>query len=481
MGLLIFILLPVAAAFALPVLPGPRKTASDIAANSVTFVLFIASCVAVYALIGNGRIIFETSGRASPLGISLVLDGLSAMMLLAISFVSFMVTLFSVNYMEKFTDKDKYYVLLLLMIAGLNGVVLTGDLFNMYVFIELVALTSYSLVAFGCEAEELEGAFKYLVLGTIASTIILFSIAIIYSATGTLSLAGIAGKISSAPVLKFCCVLLFVGLGIKAALVPFHSWLPYAHPSAPAPISAMLSSLVVKTIGVYAFARIFFNVLGVGPLMSSVILFFGALSIVVGALLAVDQSDVKRMLAYSTISQVGYIFLGLGLATPLGVAGALFHLFNHTFMKSLMFLNSGSLEYATGTRDMGQMGGLKARMPYTFGSSLVGSLAIAGIPPLGGFWSKLIIILAAAASGHYIYAALAVLVSILTLGYLLRSQGKVFLGELSDERAKVSEPPRLMRGVLIILSCVCVLTGLLFPYVLRFLIEPAARVLVGGG
>ncbi len=479
MGLLIFILLPAAAAFALPVLPGPRKAVSEIVANSVAAALFVSSCAALVSVIG-GPTFFETGSLASPFGIRLALDGLSALMLFAISSVSLMVTLFSVEYMERFTDNDKYYVLLLLMIAGLNGVVLTGDIFNMYVFIELVALSSYALVAFGCEAEELEGAFKYLVLGTLASTLILFSIAVIYSSTGTLSLAAMAGRISSVPVLRFCSVLLFTGLAIKAALVPFHAWLPYAHPSAPAPISAMLSSLVVKTIGVYAFARIFFGVIGMGPLVSSAVMFFGALSIIVGALMAVGQSDVKRMLAYSTISQVGYIFLGLGLATPLGIAGALFHLVNHAFMKSLMFLNSGSLEYATGTRARERMGGLRTRMPYTFGSSLIGSLAIAGVPPLGGFWSKLLIVLAAAASGHYVYAAIAVLASVYTLGYLLRSHVRIFLGPLQDERSRTEEAPRLMRAALVVLSAACVATGLLFPYVMKFVVEPAAQILAGG-
>ena len=194
-----------------------------------------------------------------------------------------------------------------------------------------------------------------------------------------------------------------MGFGLKAALIPFHAWLPDAHPSAPAPISAILSGLLIKVSGVYALTRIFFNVFGLEPgaWLSQILMGLGIVSAVIAAFLAIGQKDMKRMLAYSSISQVGYVVLGIGIGTPLGVAGGLFHLFNHALAKGLLFLNSGSVQQATGTRNLDEMGGLAKRMPVTAATNLVGSLSIAGVPPLGGFWSKLLIIIALVQSGPW--------------------------------------------------------------------------------
>ena len=199
----------------------------------------------------------------------------------------------------------------------------------------------------------------------------------------------------------FAAAFFLLGFGLKAAIVPFHAWLPDAHPSAPAPISAMLSGLLIKVSGVYAMTRIFFNVFGLTPALTTVLTVLGIASIFVGAFLAIGQKDMKRMLAYSSISQVGYVVLGIGIGTPLGILGGLFHLFNHALAKGLLFLNAGSVQQATGTRNLDEMGGLAKRMPVTAATSLVGSLSIAGVPPLGGFWSKLIIIIALVQAGHY--------------------------------------------------------------------------------
>ena len=202
--------------------------------------------------------------------------------------------------------------------------------------------------------------------------------------TGSLGFAAVAEACASstpAAVVGFCAALFIMGFGLKAALVPFHAWLPDAHPSAPAPISAMLSGLLIKVSGVYALTRIFFNVFGLSrPALSQVLMILGAVSIVVAAFLALGQKDMKRMLAYSSISQVGYVVLGIGIGTPLGIAGGLFHLFNHALAKGLLFFNSGSVQQSTGTRDLDEMGGLAKRMPLTAATSLVGSLSIAGVP-----------------------------------------------------------------------------------------------------
>ena len=222
--------------------------------------------------------------------------------------------------------------------------------------------------------------------------------------TGTLEFdtlkAILAAQGGSLPSIFLLMAALFIGgFGLKAALMPFHAWLPDAHPSAPAPISAMLSGVVIKVAGVYALARIFFYIFpGIGQVYG-VFLILGTLSMIAGAVLAYFQRDFKRMLAYSSISQIGYIMIGFGLGNMLGLIGALFHVFNHALFKSLLFLNSGAVQYRLAHRDIEEMGGLENRMPVTSITSVFGTLSIAGVPPFNGFFSKLFIILGALAAG----------------------------------------------------------------------------------
>jgi multicomponent Na+:H+ antiporter subunit D len=281
-------------------------------------------------------------------------------------------------------------------------------------------------------------------------------------------------------VVGFCSALFIMGFGLKAALMPFHAWLPDAHPSAPAPISAMLSGLLIKVSGVYALTRIFFNVFGLTPALSTVLMYLATLSMVAAAFLALGQKDIKRMLAYSSISQVGYIVLGLGLGTPLGIAGGLFHLINHALAKGLLFLNSGSIQQATGTRNLDEMGGLAKRMPVTAAANLVGSLAIVGVPPLNGFWSKLIIIIALVQAGHVGFAVVAVLASVLTLWYYLLVQRKAFFGKLDERWKDVKEAPFWMLASNVILALLCIGIGIFFSLTIKTWIRPAADALVQG-
>jgi multicomponent Na+:H+ antiporter subunit D len=201
---------------------------------------------------------------------------------------------------------------------------------------------------------------------------------------------------------------------------------------------------------------------------------------VIAALLALGQTDIKRMLAYSSISQVGYIVLGIGLGTPLGILGGLFHLFNHALAKSLLFLNSGSLQMSTGTRNLDEMGGLGKRMPVTAGTTLIGSLSIAGVPPLNGFWSKLIIIVALVQAKQWAFAVIAVLVSVLTLWYYLIIQRKAFFGKLNERWSDVREAPFWMTVSTVLLALLCIATGIFFAATVNFWIRPAADSLVKG-
>jgi multicomponent Na+:H+ antiporter subunit D len=452
-------------------------------ALSILFLLKIGAGHKLVCMVGNWGGFQEVLGRI--VGIQLVIDGFTIFMLLIVNFIAFLVAIYSVNYMTRYTNKWQFYTLFLLMLAGMNGVLITGDLFNLFVFVEIASIASYALVAFGTEKRELEASFKYAVMGGMASLLILLGIIFLYSSTGTLNMGDMTSIMagSERPVLMYLVFgLLLAGFGLKAALVPFHAWLPDAHPSAPAPISAMLSGVLIKALGVYAIVRIFYTVFGFPQQISVILMTLGAISMGVGALVALRQWDMKRLLAYSSISQIGYIMLGFGIGTPLAIMGALFHLFNHSVFKSLLFLDSGAIEYATGTRDMKKMGGLGGKMPVTSASTLAGAMSLAGIPPFAGFWSKLIIIIAAVQADHMKLALWAVLMSIVTIAYVLKVTRWAFLGELKDKFMNIREVPFFMRISLIILALVCIFGGLmLLPAVRESILSPAVRVLTGIG
>jgi len=410
------------------------------------------------------------------LGISLVIDGLSRLMLVVVALVTLTATLFSLRYMRRFTSEALYYSLFFLMVAGMNGVVLTGDLFNLYVFLEVAAVASYALVAFGCGKEEIEASFKYLVLGAVGSVFILLGVAIIYNQTGHLNMARVAALLPAYnPVLLLAAAFFLMGFGLKAAMVPFHAWLPDAHPSAPAPISAMLSGVLIKALGVYTLIRVFFGCLPLQPQFAYILMALGAASMVIGVFLAIGQWDLKRLLAYHSISQMGYVVLAAGVAgemrwagetgiAALALLGALFHLFNHAVFKSLLFLCSGAAEYATGTRWLKELSGLKQRLPVTGACLRIAALSISGIPPFNGFWSKLLIVIAVVQAGHLWLGAMTVLVSFMTLLSFVKVQRYAVDGAPGPRVAPAREVPATMCLAMIILAVICVSAGVLLPW-----------------
>jgi multicomponent Na+:H+ antiporter subunit D len=337
------------------------------------------------------------------------------------------------------------------------------------------------------------------VLSAVASGFILLGIAIVYADRGTLNLAQIAeyaqaGVASNA---VWLALGFFVaGFGLKAAMVPFHAWLPDAHPSAPAPVSAMLSGILIKASGVYVIARIVFNVLGTSPAVGYVLMTMGALSMVVGVFLAVGQWDFKRLLAYHSISQMGYVLLALGVGVEalakrqalasnwrglslLAIGAGLFHLVNHAAFKSLLFLSSGSVVHRTGTRNLKKLGGMGVKMPFTSWCTRVGSLSISGVPPFNGFFSKLLIVIAVVWAGHWFLGAVTVLVSFMTLLSFTKVQRYLIEGEVPKQLEGVRESPIPMLAAMAILALLCIGLGLLLPLHSGVLLEPATRSLAG--
>jgi multicomponent Na+:H+ antiporter subunit D len=430
----------------------------------------------------KGTMIHEMGGWKPPFGVVLVKDAFSQLMLLIVNIVAFLTIIYSYIYMKKFEDYLRFFTLFLFMLAGMNGVVLTGDLFNLFVFLEIASIASYALVGYGVDAEELEASFKYLILGAFASLSILFGIGMIYSITGSVNMADVAGfiinnNLGGNNALLMATGLFIVGFGLKAGLVPFHAWLPDAHSSAPAPISVMLSGVLIKVLGIYALIRIFYSVIGITSVVSNIFITMGVISMLVGAFMGFGQNDMKRMFAFSSISQMGYIIVGIGIGTPLAIIGALFHLLNHAGFKSLLFLSSGVIQTSTGTRNLSELGGLGKRMPVTSATSVIGSLSIAGVPPFNGFWSKLIIILAAFSTGYFWLGAVLVFAAFLTLVYYLRFQKNVIFGEPTSITKNVREAPFIMIMPMVVFAVFCVLAGVFNGWVISNIIIPAQGII----
>jgi len=478
-----FIFVPLLAAFLIVLFARKKENIAAIIALAACAWILIIAVIGFLKLPAHGGLILEnTSGWKIPYTIALVLDNLSSFMLIVVSLIGFLAAFYSVQYLNHFHGKWNFFALFMLMMTGMNGVILTGDFFNLFVFMEISLYSAYALVAFGTESEELEAAFKYALMGAITSTMILFGIGILYSYTSTLTMADVGLQISSSgtPKLLFLVYGLFIaGFGLKTALVPFHAWLPDAHPSAPAPISAMLSGVLIKTLGVYAIVRIFFNVFGAPTVVLQILMLLATLSIVIGGFLSIVQWDFKRLLGFSSISQIGYVVLGFALGTPLGILGGILHLFYHAIFKSLLFMDSGAVEYATDTRDLRQLGGLSKEMKVTSSTTMIGTLSIAGIPPFNGFFSKLIIIIACIQAGQVVLGIIAALVSIVTLAYFLKVQKHAFYGKKGS--AKVLEKvPFVMKAVMIVLAALCFLSSLIMiPSIREKYISPIVDTVMG--
>ena len=463
-----------------------------------SLILLFLACISFYFLFNTGENIFvyKVGGWQPidkiPIGIYIVMDGFTAIVVCIINLIGLLSAFYSISYMKRYTAENYFYALFCIMIAGMNGVVISGDLFNIFVFLEISVISAYALVAFGVEKNELEASFKYQVLGGIASFLILFGIGFIYWKTKTLNIADIQVAFSSGydkTYFLFTQVLILSGFGLKAAIIPFHAWLPDAHSSAPSPISAMLSGVLIKAVGIYVIIRLFFNMFVVTEGMSVLITTLGTLSMVIGVFLAIGQWDIKRLLAYHSISQMGYVVLSVGIGmilvargdkpevATLAIAGGLFHLVNHAAFKGLLFLNAGAIEYTIGTRNLQEMGGLSKYMPATSATSFVASMSISGIPPFNGFFSKLIIIIACILAKFYLLAALAVIVSIITLASFLKFQRYAFYNK-SNKNQHIKEVPFPMVFSMVTLSLICVILSLLvIPEIRDAILAPAVDVL----
>lgn len=398
---------------------------------------------------------YYMGGWAPPFGIEYRIDLLSAAMLVLVSCIAAVV----VPYMQISAHEEiirerlpYFYAAFLMCLAGLLGIISTNDAFNLYVFLEISSLASYALIAMGRDRRALAASFQYLVLGTIGATFILIGIGYLYLMTGTLNISDLAERIETIqhtrPVLA-AFAFLAVGLCMKVALYPLHMWLPNAYAYAPSSVSAFLAAVATK-VGVYAVLRFFYTLFGYDYSFSGMhlALIFVALAIpamLIGSLVAVFQNNLKRMLAFSSIAQIGYITLGIGLATPLGLSAGIIHIINHAVIKCALFLALGCLALRlNGKISLDAVRGMGRHMPFTSLAFVIAGLGLVGVPLTGGFISKWYLLTATFDGGWWVISGVIVVSSLLALVYIWRVVEALYFGHHREEFDQVVEAPASM-------------------------------------
>lgn len=425
----------------------------------------------------EGPIVVSIGGWSPPFCINLAVDSVSILFSALIALVGFLISIYALDYIREGAT-EKYHTLYLLLLVGATGVVLTGDIFNLFVFFEILCISSYALVAYLGNRAGVESGIKYLIQGAIGSSLILIGIGILYGMFGSLNIGHIASNINSveSTALFVPLALLVTGFGVEGALFPLNGWLPDAHSSAPSSISAILSGIAIG-VGIYAVARVTFTLFGVSSVFPFLAI-LGVLTLLVGEASAFRQNNVKRMLAFSSIGQIGLIVFGLGIATSPGVAGGLFQVVSHGLGKSLLFMAAGYMIYRTGSMSISALNGIGKRMPLTSIAFTIGAFSLVGLPPFVGFASKFLIIQAALLKQEALFFVLAVLVLLVTViegAYFLKVCQVIHFGRESNRKKK--DAPLVALIPMFILVALIVIIGIYPDLVSDFLNSAASGLL----
>lgn len=423
-------------------------------ATGVCWLTFLVSVFLLGDVLEAGVISYELGGWAAPWGIEYRVDALAAFVLLFVSGIAALVLTYAPRSLADEIPASRHYLfctLYLLCVTGLLGIAITGDLFNVFVFLEVSALSSYALIALGGRRQALPAAFQYLVMGTIGATFILIGIGLMYQMTGTLNMADMAERLPAVEGVRTALVafgFLTVGIALKMALFPLHVWLPNAYAYAPSVVSAFIAATATK-VSVYILLRFMFSVfglefsfeqLGLGRALMPLAL----AGIFVASTVAIFQRNVKRMLAYSSVAQIGYMVLGISFATATGLTGGIVHLFNHALIKGGLFMAMGCVMLRLHSVDLDEMAGVGRAMPWTMAAWALGGLGLIGVPVTAGFISKWYLIQAALEQNSLIVAVLLLLSSLLALVYVWRVVETAFFHEPSERAREAREAPLAM-------------------------------------
>lgn len=486
------IVVPLVAAVLIPLI-GRLKISSYLpwaTAQAATAFCFLTSLALMGRVLRDGRISYWLGGWEPPWGIEYAIDHLSAFVLVVISFMAFAVMPYALlSVREEVGEKRErfFYSIYMLFVTGLMGIVVTGDIFNLYVFLEISSLAGYTLIAAAKKREALTASYNYLILGTIGATFILLGIGYLYMATGTLNMADLRERLPElydSKVVLTAFAFFTVGLCIKTALFPLHTWLPNAYTHAPSAVSAVMAATATK-VAAYALIRIMFTVFTVefdltAVPVTKILLVLSSVAIIAGSVLAVAQKSIKRMLAYSSIGQIGYVVLGAALANTMGLTGAIVHILNHALMKGALFVAAGAVLYKTGVHEIDGLRGMGKRMPVTMAAFTVAALSMIGVPLTVGFISKWYLALGALKAGMWYIVPVVLLSSLITAVYFWRVIETIYFSKSADEPAQMSEAPVSMLIPAVALSAATIFFGVA-AFIPLSVARKAAEALLGVG
>ena len=449
-----------------------------------SILLLIISVIIFYRLDEKAFLVLNMGGWKSPFGITLVIDYLSGLMLIVTSVILLAIAIYAYSFLSSDQRTTKFYIFFFSLIMGVNGSFVTGDVFNLYVWFEVMLISSFVLITFGNTKEQLEGGIKYLALNLLGSLFFLAGLGLLYGKTGTLNMAHLAEILRNddqAILMNTSAILFFVAFGIKAAVFPLFFWLPASYHTANITVSSLFAGLLTK-VGVYAFIR-FFTLFFVHDqeFWHQLLLILAGFTMVIGGMSASIHYDTRKILSYHIISQIGYMIMGLGIYTPLAIAGAIFFTIHNMLAKTNTFLVAGLIYRMKDTFNLKDIGGLLKQSPFLAVLFIIPAFALAGVPPISGFFAKFMLIKAGIDDSQYIIASVAVLTGLLTLYSMIKIWNEAFLkkqpeNEYAKTKVKLSFLellPSLILGIMSILMGV-------FAYKVFGLTMQAANQLIDG-
>jgi len=474
---ILLVAIPLLIAFIIPVVGMWKK---QLAYPLVLIAIGVSAGLAIAVtseVITSGPVSYYLGGWMPPWGIEYRIDHLSAFMAVLLTCVGFLVAVYSKrSIQQEAPDKEvTFYTIFLLLITGLTGIVVTGDMFNLYVFLEISSLTAYALIAIGDKRAPFS-TFRYLIMGTIGACFYLIGVGYLYMVTGSLNMADLSRllpELYQSKVVLTAFAFIVIGICVKVALFPLHSWLPDAYSDAPSSVSALIAPTMTK-VAAYMLVRMLFfvfepsyatEILPVADMLA----WLGAIAMIAGSAIAIAQTDLKRMLAYSSIAQVGYIVLGVGLANRLGLTGGLLHILNHAVMKACLFFVAGAIIYRTGIRNIKEFKQLYIKMPYTTAAFTIAAFSMIGIPPTAGFFSKLYLIMGSIDANQWVFVIVILLSSMLNLIYFINVVKHMYFPNLyqdeghgirTEEKPVRSEAPLSMLVPTMVLAVAILVLGI---------------------
>ena len=459
--IILAIFVPVVGSFLLPYIGRFSEKLRNWYALSFVLVSLVCS-LAMMPSVLSGTV--TTITRVLPLGFNFVLtaDMLAVFMAIVSSLIGSIIVLYSFDYISHYSNRNEYYMMVVLFLGSMMGIVFSANLIFLYIFWEITAIASWRLIGFFREKNYVLKADKSFLVTVFGALLMLLGFIMIYQQTGSFDLAAIKETLKTSPLSNIAVALILFGILTKSATLPFHTWLPDAG-VAPSPVTALLHAAVLVKIGVYVYARLFIATFTVPEIWHIVVPVIAAASALISAGAALIETDIKRIIAYSTISQIGFIFLGLAVGNEMGVAGGLLYILMHGIAKGGLFLCAGIVEQKTHIKDITKLGGLIYTMPVTAVSFLLCSFSVMGIPPFGGFWSKYMVISGAVSAREFAIASVFVAGAFLTLIYLFRLFMLVFLGDAKASNPK--EGSATMVSSVATLAFMSILGGIFINYI----------------